>query len=536
MPTLLANETANVALTAGEVLSVSVLRSGSCTVVRRLGTQIVSTDRVTFFQSFGPYLNDQVMQISTTSGYIDYSVTLVDTSAGSRARVQTQPVLAVFGDSITRLGIAGSVGTRNAYESSRSFQGWLQILSGYPFYSPAGSDASLVDSVLGYNFGVSGDTVVNMQNRFSEVVAKNPRPTICTILAGTNDVKVGNSDTAMQSAFLNIFAQARAAGIYMVVIPILPRNAVDGLASVDFTAAERLQMNRINSWLAAYCQQSGGAARFADPRPFLTSQADATGSMVAGGTVDGVHPSVRGCYYMAKALQAAMADLIDSGSPDEFVNSADLWDATSNPYGNMLLNPNMTGTGGTASAPVTGTVPTDWRCERATGANITATIAPVTKTVGLVTLNGVAITLSSPGGGAVATAETIRFRPSATANIPTGRTRANAWYEGGCRIEVDAPSTAGLIRNVQLLCQDDSAGGATVRALDDRSSTSVVYPYPDEAWTGKLRTCPILTTGTGNMRYQFFFGLDTTKTGTAVVRIFLPYFRELRTVPFRYLT
>ncbi len=447
------------------------------------------------------------------------------------------PIAAWFGDSITRLGIAGSNGTRNAYESSRSFQAWLQILSGQPFYSPGGSDASLVDSVLGYNFGVSGDTVVNMQYRFEAVVNMRPRPTICTILAGTNDVKVGTTDTAMQSAFLSIFAQALSAGIKLLIMPILPRNAVDGAAGNDFTANERLQVNRINSWLASYCQSNRNTARFVDVRPYMTNQADATGSMIAGGTVDGVHPSARTCYYMGKTLREAAMDMIPGfACTDEFVNPGDLWDATLNPFGNMLLNPNFTGTGGTAAAPVTGTVPNDWRCERATGANITAAIAPITRTVGIATLNGVQITLTSPGGGAIATAETIRFRPSATANVPTGRTRAGAWYEGGARIEVDAPSTAGLIRNVQLLCQDDSANGATVRSLDDRSTTTVVYPYPDEAWTGRLRTCPILTTGTGNMRFQFFFGLDTTKTGTAVVRIFLPYFRELRNVPFQYLT
>jgi lysophospholipase L1-like esterase len=269
------------------------------------------------------YFRFQVQVYNSGSVNYDVDFSILSPQYGSgQVRVHNRRAITAIGDSITYNGY-GTTTVGDAFQAL-GYLSWVPILTRQKVVHKS------ID-----NMGLFGDLSYNISNRIQAVI--NSGCGIVVVHAGTNDTVLGtpakvidNLDR-MYSAFI-------AAGIIVIAVPIIPR--LGTLASVGF-------YGQVNRWIYEQ-QKSRSNFYIADANASLTDQS--TGVFLAGLTTDGTHPNSAGAYIMGKAI----ADVINVIFPDTtlptFVNPSDLYDATLNPGGNLLVNGLMTGTGGTGIA------------------------------------------------------------------------------------------------------------------------------------------------------------------------------------------
>lgn len=248
--------------------------------------------------------------------------------------------VALFGDSITAL--AKSTTGIYTYHSSRGYWTWANAL---------GLNHRL--DVVAFA-GVSGNTTTAMLARIqTDVIAYAPG--WCVVAGGTNDVSSSATFATIQSNLTAIFDALDDAGIRVIACTIPPRNSL--------TAGQFLVQQQVNAWLHSIARTRPNfhlvdwTARVIDP------STSGSGAWASGMDTDGVHPSSQGAARMGKAL----VDVLDP-----LVPFADPISSTPGETANLVLNPLMAGTGGTVTAPVTGTAATSWQITRSGSAGLTA--------------------------------------------------------------------------------------------------------------------------------------------------------------------
>lgn len=140
--------------------------------------------------------------------------------------------------------------------------------------------------------------------------------------------------------------------------------------------------------------------RVTTPSASTTFQLDPSGAALDNILGDGLHPNAAGAMLMGQTIVNTTAAVF---TPKNVIadGTAGIFNLVNNPYGNILVNPELFGTGGaTPSTPFTGTVPRGWLMN--TGATYSST---GTFTVGQTARadgNGVTqtITMASVTGGA----------------------------------------------------------------------------------------------------------------------------------------
>jgi lysophospholipase L1-like esterase len=146
------------------------------------------------------------------------------------------------------------------------------------------------------NAGVPGETSAQILARVPAVVAV--APSVCLVLAGTNDV--GAVPLATSIANLTaIYAGLRAAGITAVACTLPPRTDA------------RTAVAKLNHWIKRYCALQG--IPIVDLHGALVDVT--TGGYSAGLSSDGIHPIAKGARVMGDAVAAALLPIVPNFPP-----------------------------------------------------------------------------------------------------------------------------------------------------------------------------------------------------------------------------
>lgn len=431
-----------------------------------------------------------------------------------RSDVSTAPHAVLVGDSMT-LQNSELGSPKNIYHSTRGFFAWMQVRLGFPFECVVGNSGS--STLVGDNRGVSGDTTTGILARLdSDVLARNPD--IVFVWAGTNDIALGATYATITSNLASIYQKILDRGAIVAVLPIAPRNASGSDWS---TSAQRRMHLAVNHWIEQKARTTQGMI-YIDPYPYVVDPASANGDSRSGFSVDGVHCSPTGGYYMGEAAVKVFSGLIRPMS-HVAVSQYDAYDATNFPNGNMLTNGLLTGTGGTIGTGASGTAATSWQVMRNSGTNATATASKVSRSDGLPG-DVQQVVFGVTGGGSGTGVLYVMPTPS---TVSTG-VASDIWVEGSCEIEVSASSGGGSpLYGLYLEVYDLTSGGSRVRCLQPYAGVKL----PNVAWKGILKTPPLQLIGTDGIRYRIVAEVDETITDTVTVKLSRMTLRRRLTAP-----
>jgi len=239
----------------------------------------------------------------------------------------------IFGDSITAQNFAVSA-TYNSYADNGYFN-WAQAYLGQPFE-------------LVRNAGVGGNGTAAMLARIQVDVLAYSAGWVF-VQEVYNDI-IGGVPWATTVANLQTIYQTLVNAGSNVI-------ALSGIPSANFTTqAHKDAISNINIWMRAYCLRNPGMV-FVDVYTPLLDPTSAAGAGITAYFVDGIHPSTLGAQIMGQAIYNTVKNLIPASGMS--LSMADRASAT-NPYGNVLLNPVMQGSGGSAGAGFSGVIAASW--------------------------------------------------------------------------------------------------------------------------------------------------------------------------------
>lgn len=426
--------------------------------------------------------------------------------------------VALLGDSYTHQNnsIAVSSSSTLTNENSGAFT-WANFLLGQPFNLPVAG--TVTDTFTSANYGVSGDTTTLALARVGTVI--NYNPDICVVHIGTNDLTTaGVTALATTIANLNsIYSQLTAAGILVVAMPIWPRSAWGSLSGGDTTIA-RLRMYSINDYIRNWgIRNQNSLYRVADALQYLTDSASATGDQLAGYyRSDNIHPGPKAAYYGGLVLSQVLTDYSKLSYSNAF-SQADLYDATNNPRGNLLVNPLLTGTTGAKGTGGSGNVATSWTVTRGSGTGSTFVCA-----------KGATAALGGPGiyqeiattwDGLGSVEERVDMRM--TSNVTTGFNEGDIIEAGA---EVSISSMTGNHMNIGCQLEVGHAS-LPMNAYDmDRYDTSNLMLNVNHS--GRFKTPRITVPNTPTtLNLRFVNRYLNTGAGGVTVRISNPWIRKV---------
>lgn len=350
-----------------------------------------------------------------------------------------------------------------------------------------------------YNFGVAGYKTSDILNNTaaSFLGGRTPIDAVCAcpaasvfLLAGTNDRGGANMTLAQSIANMTtILDRLYAVGKTVFLFNEWPRDGIDANPTQPAIA---LAFAR---WLKDVAFKRPGVVGI-DAWPYL-SNTTSTDNRNTRNTLcfkDGAHPSGFGSYMAAKAAAPAFNAVFP---PLDVLatNAFDVYDATSNPAGNLLSVGMMAGTSGTVTNG-TGQVANGWtgRGDSITGLTIAwakATLA-----------DGYAAQQLSVSGtpSDSSTGRNVRLQgPNFASSLIAGDV-----IECLAMIEVDANPGNYNGMSVEIILTTGSGTTTTAVCARDISSTYM----PTEAWKLPLRTSQIvvpsgLTTAVVNIRYTY---------------------------------
>lgn len=197
---------------------------------------------------------------------------------------------------------------------------------------------------LSNNFAVSGkrsDEV--LADQVPQVLALDPKPSFCTVLAGVNDIQQGKSAAWVIDALGDIYDALADAGILVIAGTVMP-------ASVINTGGEIAAWYAVNQWIKAQglTRKRFHVVDFAAPlcatdgTPKTNALADESGTFL--------HPTALAAALMGARLAPVLATLFPPVDP--FPTPGDPASIGPGPF--------MVGTGGSKGTGITGNVATGW--------------------------------------------------------------------------------------------------------------------------------------------------------------------------------
>ncbi|MGQ4272491.1 SGNH/GDSL hydrolase family protein [Terrihabitans sp. B22-R8] len=264
------------------------------------------------------------------------------------------PTIAALGDSITAMG--GSF-VANRVKNARGFTTWMTMLGGQRFWMP--------DE---FNFGISGQRTDQMLERLPAVLAA--RPSVCVVLAGTNDILPisGRPGLTPQNSLSNlqqIFDGLQAVGIVVIALPPLPRS------DTPFNADDRRgHVRQIREFIRAQ--------HYLRRNFHVVDCAMTLGDAVTGGPKtnpivmpDLLHPNCHGAYLIGAEIEKVLRTLQPTARVP-LADATDLYHPTLNPRGNLFPNGLMLGTGGQIGGGATGVIADGVKSTNALPAGVSA--------------------------------------------------------------------------------------------------------------------------------------------------------------------
>lgn len=408
-----------------------------------------------------------------------------------------EPLLGIVGDSRAAQSFSdtGTGGLHNYKRHPQGFATWVDFLT-----------SQRIRVSRDYCKAVSMSLVSDITSQLTQIFALSPQPSHIVFLTGTNTFAAGTSAT---TAYGQLQANIRACvsrGIQPIVVFDLPRQLS------TWTAANARQSFQFNQLL----RNNGGAdgAWLVDATKYLADPANTNGDPLANYYYDGIHPATLGGYYIGKAI----ADLLNPLLPSPLVGYAsagDLYNATDNPYGNILQNGLFTGTAGTNTSSggvASGTVASLWNNRTLTGTG--TSVASIVANTGDRPGSRQQLVLTSTG------LSTYRF---SLITFPA----VNTYYARGDRLflalDLDISGATGL--EAATLSLSDFDGASTIYDVSNDFNATLIgatyYPLPNDA--GRARVDPLTTGASSNgllvrLDFQVRDGAATIKFGCGELR------------------
>jgi lysophospholipase L1-like esterase len=377
---------------------------------------------------------------------------------------------------------AGTTGTTSRLDF-RGWMHWANQLIGAPLrFRPA---------VLS---GVSGETAAQILSRVSTITGATPRPRLCFISAGSNDVNTGVATATTVTNIQSIIAALNGVGIIAVMGPVFARSTS---TAGQITATRDLNLSlrglaRANSMI--WCDWS--------------NLIGADGQTITNTLSDGIHPGTTGARGMAWATASALAPIITGRFPLAATGDAGL-----------MTNALLSGTDGTMNQGFTGQNATGWsffRSEVESGG--TKTCAKVTRADG----NGDWLQIAF--SGVTGTGAGYSAGPQSPAlSYATAGLVENDWVEAGCEVEIDPGATN--FEGVRMAVLDNNGASTLQYNWSSFVSGGAAHnPVWQEVTRLTIRTPPFqirADAGTDSITFRVLLAGDSTAGGgiTATARI-----------------
>lgn len=368
----------------------------------------------------------------------------------------------IWGDSYTSKNFVSGT---DSYNSRQGYWTWANVLSGQRL-------------TLLNNAGVFGQGTAQILARFATDVALYS-PGWVVIMAGTNDVASTGTVASITANLASMIASASNIGAQVILCTIPPRSALTGGQK-----AVQVQCNR---WIRAQGVLPG--VTVIDVWQTLIDPA--TGQILAALTNDGIHVNDTGAQRIGRLMATVISQLV---APVDILGHS-----TDDPL-LLIANPNLTGTAGSLSTGVTGSVATSW------------TTAPVgTSTV---VASKVARTDGLPG----------EFQQYAVSQGGIVHSQVNnglntVWFPGVtsvyavCEFQMDSGDTS--LTNLRLQVQAYNASFQTTGQVEDfQFIAGDTYAAESHVANGVLRTPTFLVPATTDLRIL----VAATYTGIGTIR------------------
>lgn len=396
---------------------------------------------------------------------------------------------------------------------NRGWVTWARFFSRGRFFTPIWKDtkvysgwepsgvAGATRNFSGLNAGVSGQTLAQIINRVPMLYTQY-NPQLVVLDAGTNDMGPLSKE-AIHAGRTWIVEYFTSRGVPVVLLPILSR----GTGSWASGSAERKKAAWVNARSRAYAQAENGVY-FYDWNRKWVDFSSADGVPRSGFAPDDIHFSTPSGVAVGEDFALFMQSILPEPSPRVW-SPGDKFDATHNPFGNLLTNPFCTGTGGTPGTGTTGSISTGMRVEVSSGA---ATVA-CTKETRADGRGDYQVMTVTPG----ATASLIYFR---TSTADTAHSfAAGTWVQAS--IAVDIGSFNGW-EGVSLYLKDNAAAGDLAYGMETYDAGSGLVKLPVRVMNGVIETPPIqIAAGSTTLRWRLEVRVGSTgggASGTGVLK------------------
>lgn len=350
------------------------------------------------------------------------------------------------------------------------------------------------------NGGVPDETAAQIRARFASLLALNP--TMIDLRAGINDYAVITPYRQVFADVLWMCQQAAKKGISVLLHTIPPHGAPD--------AGRVTWITSINPLIATIPSIVPGVV-LCDDYAALVDPATAATAKAKHLLADNLHLSVLGMWALLPSYQAAMDKIAKTRSVLP-VSPLESYDATLSPngvftFGNGLL---QTTTGGTAFAPVTGTVAADLI---ASAANMTSCVASVVPA-----RNGIGNAQRLVGAPSAAAANMIVKTVDADTRVVAGRR-----YQPVCRVRTEGIPANGKVKNIalQMLMTVGGTSYSQMRNLWVSGSGSDETYFPQVDIDQEVVCEPILvpTAGTTDIRWQVMIEFNGASSAEVAMEV-----------------
>lgn len=184
------------------------------------------------------------------------------------------------GTALIRTAILGDSMASGDSAHSREAWGWANLLS----------HGTLVRSGNGWSAGIGGEVTSQILARVGDVTGLLPKPHLCIVQGGTNDVLTSVPVATTKSNLVAMYDALEAAGIEPIACLIPPSD----------TQPTRVVI--LNAWIAAYAAYRG--LRCLDN---YSENADPDGTWRTGYSGDGTHPNATSARLMGERVVRALA-------------------------------------------------------------------------------------------------------------------------------------------------------------------------------------------------------------------------------------
>ena len=387
--------------------------------------------------------------------------------------------IAVIGTSLVQQNDAASDDSFRISHANRGWLSWLRAYSKGAIECPVWHDETVVAGwepsgvsgasrlFRGLNFGVSGQTIDQIRARLPYIEANFlDHFTDIVIDGGTNDMGTETKENIQDDReYIATWFLERGKTVHF--LPILSRE----VSSWASGGTQRRSAHWINQKTVEFCQKNFQCFFLDWNAPFVDG-GDADGQPKAGYTHDGTHFDNRGGEAVGEFMANYFKPLLPPTAPRVLSND-DIYDATNNPFGCLINNPMLLGTGGNNSdAKVSGDLADGMELEARKSGTTTCVASKEAKANGgeyqVLTFANVD-----------ATAQEFYFRTDTTNVI---HAMANKWVQASVDIETN---DSDAIENVSLVLDDISG--------TDGNFSEDFYKTGNETWIPKERDLRLIT-------------------------------------------